>query len=164
MAVTSERCRDAWRLLTAHHGARKLVADVSQSIERAGVRTDGCLPMITPQGCCCVGDLNRPVIGAEKLLVHGFPLHKMSIPQSLTHNKLGKMGGNTMHLMSVGFVMIVGLKLVVSGSQGVSSDAPAQVVFVDVEACSNAGKDGGHKRRRPASGSRKSRMAKRLRL
>jgi site-specific DNA-cytosine methylase len=161
MAVTTERGRDAWSLLKAHHGARKLVADVSQSIERAAVRTDGCLPTITPKGCCCVGDLMRPLIGAEKLLVHGFPLHKMSTPRSLTHAQLGNMGGNTMHLMSVGFVMLVGLKLVVSGSQGVSSDAPAKVVFVG--ASNKAGKDVDRKRRLPASGSRISRMAKRLR-
>ena len=130
MSLPSERSRDAWRLLQARHGGKDLVADVSQSVERAAVRTDGCLPTVTPKGTCCVAKLGRSLTGAEKLLVHGFPLHKMVIPRGVTQTDLGNMGGNTMHLKSVGFVMAVGLGLMASGRQGVASEAKTEVAFI----------------------------------
>ena len=94
------------------------------------------------------------MIRAEKLLVHGFPLHKMAIPCSIAQNQLGNMGGNTMHLMSIGFVLLLGLGLVRRGGQGVASaanersgdqafaDEQVQVVLVNSTDPRKAGKPG----------------------
>ena len=48
----------------------------------------------------------------EKLLLHNFPIHRMRLPAALTDEALGDMGGNTMHLKSVGLAVLLGVGLV----------------------------------------------------
>ena len=48
----------------------------------------------------------------EKLLVHLFPLHRMRIPAAISDEALNDMGGNTMHLKSVGLATLIGLGLI----------------------------------------------------
>ena len=110
MPLNSERQRAAWSLLTKQHG-QNIIADVSQSIDRCHVRTSGICPTLTPRGVCCVGPLQRYVLPFEKLLLHGFPLHKMQVPATISDEKLGLMGGNTMHLQCIGLALLMGMSL-----------------------------------------------------
>ena len=108
--VRSARQREVFSMQTQARG-KDITIDVSQSIERAHARTTGVMPTITPRGVCIVGVLDRPVLPCEKLLLHGFPLHRMQIPSEITDADLASMGGNTMHLHSVGLALLMGLSL-----------------------------------------------------
>ena len=55
--------------------------------------------------------LGRIMMPEEKLLAHGFPLHKMNVPENL-RKELGVFGGNTMHLASIGLALLIGIGLV----------------------------------------------------
>ena len=78
------------------------------------------------------------MLGCEKLLLHGFPLHRMQIPTSISSTSLGLLGGNTMHLHCIGIVLLMGIALLkerlppyrVGGSSGEMPD----VVFIDAVA------------------------------
>ena len=109
-AVRSERGREVFGLQTMARG-KDIIVDVSQSIGRARARTSGVLPTLTPRGVCVVGVLDRPVLPCEKLLLHGFPLHRMQIPAGVSDADLASMGGNTMHLHSVGLALLMGISL-----------------------------------------------------
>ena len=66
----------------------------------------------------------RPVAPIEKLILHGFPVHRMRIPASIDDVALAQLGGNTMHLKSVGLAVLLGVGLVDwSTSGGMSSRA-----------------------------------------
>lgn len=88
-----------------------IIVDVSQAIDRAHARTNGVCGTITPNGIAFVGALDRPMLPCEKLLLHGFPLHRMKIPVEISDESLGRMGGNTMHLHSVGLALLMGISL-----------------------------------------------------
>ena len=66
----------------------------------------------------------RPVAPIEKLILHGSPVHRMKIPASIDDVALARLGGNTMHLKSVGLAVLLGVGLVDwSTSGGMSSRA-----------------------------------------
>ena len=65
-----------------------IAADVSQGISRIHTIEDVSLPTLTPNGVVVVRSLNRIIIGVEKLLAHGFPLHRMVIPDTLRESHL----------------------------------------------------------------------------
>ena len=111
MPLSSKRQREVWQLAQEAQMSSDIIVDVSQSIERAHVRTSGVCPTITPGGVICVGTAGRPVLPCEKLILHGFPLHRMKIPGNISDQALGKIGGNTMHLQSVGLAMLIGTSL-----------------------------------------------------
>ncbi len=137
MPLTSPRQQEAWRLLQ-HTKGQDIIADLSQAIDRGTCRTNGVCPTITPRGICCVGALGRPVLPCEKLLLHGFPLHRMKIPRGISDHTLGRMGGNTMHLHSIGLALLMGLSLLRDPLPGAPpSECPTHVVkpvFVRVAA------------------------------
>jgi site-specific DNA-cytosine methylase len=105
------RERDVWRLLSEKMPDVS-AADVSQSVYRCGARNDGRLPTVTPSGQIAVTSLRRMLVPMDKLLVHGFPVHRMSFPASISDSELGMIGGNTMHLMCVGCAVRIALSLV----------------------------------------------------
>jgi site-specific DNA-cytosine methylase len=105
------RERDMWRILSEKMPDLS-AADVSQSIYRCGARNDGRLPTVTPSGQIAVTSLGRMLVPMDKLLVHGFPVHRMSFPASISDSELGMIGGNTMHLMCVGCAVRIALSLV----------------------------------------------------
>jgi len=109
--VSSARAREAWALQIL---ANPLLttADVSQGIHRIHGREDGCLPTVTPESCIVVRPLNRAMIGLEKLLVHGFPVHRLDIPEMVTESDLHRLGGQTMHVQCVAAAILVGCALV----------------------------------------------------
>ena len=111
MPLASARQREVWILLQQQAGTDNIIADVSQSIDCVHPRRDGVSPTITPQGVLCVGSLKRVAIPIEKLLLHGFPIHRVTIPSSVSNDALGKMGGNTMHLQCVGLALLMGISL-----------------------------------------------------
>jgi site-specific DNA-cytosine methylase len=90
--MLSERQLDLCNLLTAEHPGKDLVVDVSQSAGRAHVHTRVC-PTIATGSRIFVKKLDRTILPIEKLLLHGFPLHKMKIPATLTDDALSKLGG-----------------------------------------------------------------------
>ena len=100
-----------WRILSEKMPDLS-AADVSQSIYRCGARNDGRLPTVTPSGQIAVTSLGRMLVPMDKLLVHGFPVHRMSFPASISDSELGMIGGNTMHLMCVGCAVRIALSLV----------------------------------------------------
>ena len=110
--LRSSRCQDSWRLLSRAHSSAKLVADVSQSIHRATVRVDGVCPTIARNSVIVVAEAGRIMVPLEKLLVHNFPLHKMKLPCDVTATTLSNLGGNTMHLASIGLALLIGIGLI----------------------------------------------------
>ena len=111
MPLSSARQAEAWASALRIRGVADVIADVSQSSDRINPRTDGVCPTLTPNGICCVGLCQRPILGCEKLLLHGFPLHRMKIPASISQRALGLLGGNTMHLQCIGLVLLIGIAL-----------------------------------------------------
>ena len=109
------RERDAWNILSAAHRSASLkpfVVDLSQSVTPAAGRTDGRLPTITPGSKLAISSIGRLLCPLEKILLHGFPIHKMKFPPTITDKQLESMGGNTMHLHIVGAAIVMGLALV----------------------------------------------------
>ena len=107
------RERDLWQnlVMTTNLKPEELVADISQSLGRVPVRSSS-LPTITPGAHIIVGEAKRALSPCEKLLMHGLPLHRMSLPESISDSDLETMGGQMMHLQTVGFAMLIGLALV----------------------------------------------------
>ena len=105
------RQSEALDMLKQSAGTSDVIVDLSQSIERAHTRTNGVCPTITPRGMFFVGAVGRALVPSEKLLLHGFPLHRMQIPREVPDEALGKMGGNTMHLHAVGLALLMGIRL-----------------------------------------------------
>ena len=52
------------------------------------------------------------IIPTEKLMLHGFPIHRMKIPTSTSKSALSSLGGNTMHVKCVGLALLMGIVLV----------------------------------------------------
>lgn len=105
------RERDIWERISGKwHGS--LVMDLSQSIGRGGMRSDGTTPTITPGSNIVASDLGRALVPVDKLLLHAFPVHKMIFPESLTNEQVSSLGGNTMHLASVGLAMLLAVAMV----------------------------------------------------
>ena len=111
MPLASARQREVWTLLQQQAGTDNIIADVSQSIDRVHPGRDGVSSTITPHGILCVGSLKRVAIPIEKLLLHAFPIHRVTIPSSVSNDALGRMGGNTMHLQCVGLALLMGISL-----------------------------------------------------
>lgn len=92
---------------------RSLALDASQSIERCGARTDGSLPTITPQGRIVSSDLRRELVPEEKIILHAYPLHRLKLPPgSCSPAQLSSMGGNGMHCVVFGSVLLLVLSAV----------------------------------------------------
>ena len=105
MGFTTSRQQSVFQSVQGSRGI-DVIADVSQAVERCHPRADGICPTLTPTGICYVGLAQRPVLGCEKLLLHGFPLHRMQIPASISQRSLGLLGGNTMHLHCIGIALL----------------------------------------------------------
>lgn len=90
----------------------RLFPNVSQSVGRLPASSSGICPTLTPGSVVFVEDVGRRIMSVEKLLVHGFPIHRMNIPASTSDEVLNDLGGNTMHLKAVGLATLVGLGLV----------------------------------------------------
>ena len=66
----------------------------------------------------------RPVAPIEQAILNGFRVHRMRVPASIGDVALARLGGNTMHLKSVGLAVLHGIGLVDwSTSGGMSSRA-----------------------------------------
>ncbi len=107
--LRSPRTQTAWRLLTRVHASPDLVADLSQSVHRANFHLQGGSPTITPGGIIAVRKAGRIMLPVEKLLAHNFPLHRMPVVPNISDKDLESMGGNTMHLASVGVALLIGM-------------------------------------------------------
>ena len=107
------RQREAWTLLSQQYEkAAALVADLSQNVDRAAVRTDGTLPTVTPGSYLVLREAGRVVTPIEKILVHGFPVHRMFFPAQVTDAELASMGGNTMHVHVVAVALMLASSMV----------------------------------------------------
>jgi hypothetical protein len=53
--------------------------------------------------------MGRIMVPMEKLLAHNFPLHKMRMPRHMKDKEVESLGGNTMHLASVGLALLIGM-------------------------------------------------------
>lgn len=109
--------REAAGLSEAKRAEPSLYAcDVSQSKARMPTTTDGTLPTLTPNGKVFVVPLGRCVSGVEKLLLHGFPLHRMQLPADLSERNLNLLGGNTMHVKCIAAALLLGCSMVTFGN------------------------------------------------
>ena len=99
-----EKCRQV--------GGTDVIIDVSQSEGRGSLRLNGVSPTLTPGGCVVVDRARRVIIPIEKLMLHGFPIHRMKIPTSTSNTDLASLGGNTMHVKCVGLALLMGTVLV----------------------------------------------------
>ena len=93
-------------------GATDILVDVSQSEDRVHGRFNGICPTLTPGALVVVERSQRVLMPIEKLLLHGFPVHRMNIPTSTTNTDLASLGGNTMHVRCVGLALLIGVCLV----------------------------------------------------
>ena len=107
-----------WAELRAKHSQGDLIADVSQSLSRSSPRAGGVCPTLTPKGIVLVQRAGRPVAPIEKWIVHGLHVHRMRIPASIDDVALARLGGNTMHLKSVGLAVLLGIGLVDGSTSG----------------------------------------------
>ena len=112
---TNARQRDAWQLLQAANPGQDIIADISQNIDRARVTTNGVCPTICPNSVTWVKKAGRELSSFETLSAHFFPLHRMRIPVSVKPRTLATLGGNTMHLKSVGLAMCIGFAMLKTG-------------------------------------------------
>lgn len=110
--LSAKRAQEAFSLLSQVHRGGNMIADVSQNVHRAPVTTSGVSPTVTPHGLVVVQQLNRIMLPIEKLLVHNFPVHRMKVPSSIADPVLASLGGNTMHLASVGLAMLIAISAV----------------------------------------------------
>ena len=110
MGFTTSRQHSVFQSVQGSRGI-DVIADVSQAVGLCHPRADGIRPTLTPTGICYFGLAQRPVLGCEKLWLHGFPLHRMQIPASISQRSLGLLGGNTMHLHCIGIVLLMGIAL-----------------------------------------------------
>ena len=109
------RKRDAWdEPLKTGHCPHNTTADMSQSLGRIPLRSDGRLPTITPGAHILMAEAGRALAPMEKLLMHALPLHKMTIPSNVSDSELEDMAGNMMHLQFAdsGFAMLMAISLV----------------------------------------------------
>ena len=93
-------------------GGTDVIIDVSQSEGRATTRLNGICPTLTPGACVVVDRVRRVIMPIEKLMLHGFPIHRMKIPTSTCNTELASLGGNTMHVKCVGVALLLGTLLV----------------------------------------------------
>ena len=134
-SLSTWRQVDVWKKVTAaarvKSSGAQVIADVSQSVERSREHMAGISPTLTPGGVVVVQAAGRPLAPIEKLLFHGFPVHRMSIPRDTSAQTLGSLGGNTMHLKSVGLAILVGVSLVdwPLSSHATASDTKSVVLF-----------------------------------
>jgi len=70
------------------------------------------LPTITPNSNIVVTSLGRQLVPMEKLLLHGFPVHCMRFPPTVSDRDIESLGGNTMHLACVGAAILLASALV----------------------------------------------------
>ena len=131
------RQRESWQLLVNAHRGQKIIADLSQNIDRCRVSTNGVCPTVTPNSILCVQAASRQLSPMDTLAMHFFPVHRMKIPTTVKARTLRSLGGNTMHLKSVGMALCMGLAMVkpslgVEMSKDVErSEGMANVVFLD---------------------------------
>lgn len=130
-ALSTWRQVDVWKKIKAQHENNPVITDVSQSSARARPHTAGIAPTLTPGSVVLVEAKGRPIIPIEKLLLHGFPVHRMAIPKETEATTLASLGGNTMHVMSVGLALLIGISLLdwSSGGQDVAGRTPASVAL-----------------------------------
>lgn len=122
MLLHLPRERDAWSILQNQHpGAKSMVADLSQSITRTGVRVDGRLPCITPGSVLAMVAAGRVVTPLEKVMLHGLPVHRMMFPSDVSSADIERAGGNTMHVHIVGAAILMLLSLVDWGLPNVTT-------------------------------------------
>jgi site-specific DNA-cytosine methylase len=110
LGLSAPREREAWTILCRSFPSALLVADLSQCLTRTVCKTDGTVPTITPGAHLAVRALRRCVLPVEKLLLHAFPLHKLSLG-NLSGTALSSLGGNTMHVQCVGAALAIALSL-----------------------------------------------------
>ena len=145
-----ERQLKVWRATQVAHPGRDIIVELSQSMGRARVRTDGASPTITPGAFIHVQRAGRAMVPIEKLMVHGFPVDLMGIPASTEDCVIASLGGNTMHVKSVALALLVGVLLIDwgSGSRGVgapASTAPTPPAVFPLRAGKRKRRDAGTK-------------------
>ena len=125
LLLANAREREQWALLAqvkrlASSGpavqvqrSNNFVADLSQNIDRCSYRFDGLLPTLTPHANIAVSALRRRIIPVEKLLLHGFPIHKIKFPASISDHDIASLGGNTMDLRCIAAALLLATSLVI---------------------------------------------------
>ena len=114
MGLVAPREIDVWQRLRSL--GVPLAVDLSQSLGRA-CRTDACVPTVTPAGKIAVvcNKVRRLVTPEEKLLLQGFPLHRMRFPEGLSSAAIGRCAGNAMHVRCIAAAIVIATALVSNG-------------------------------------------------
>lgn len=130
------RERDAWtKLASFRHTPKRVVADLSQSLGRQPMQSDA-TPTITPGSHMVLSEARRMMAPVEKLMLHCLPVHRMNLC-GIGASELEDMGGNMMHLQTVGAALLIGLSLVDWGAptaRVLASDGPAVPAVLAVQA------------------------------
>ena len=125
------------RRMAGAAGSTGAIVDVSQSEDRSHPRYNGICTTLTPGAEVFVERAGRVIMPIEKLMLHGFPIHRMKIPTSTSSSQLASLGGNTMHVKCVGLAILIGVCLVnwnhPSARPGVESPATARLATLVVQ-------------------------------
>ena len=165
--LTSPRTHAQWNLLAQVHPSPNVVADLSQNVHRAAVKVDGSSPTITPKAIIAVKKAGRIMVPVEKLLAHNFPLHKMPMPTNMSDSEVESLGGNTMHLASVGLALLIGMAGVDWSAsaarlgQQPAGDAPPTEPAIYINTSGPRSTGSGSKRRMPLPAARPSKAKRR---
>ena len=89
---------------------------MSQSIRRSSVHTDGSVGAVTPKGKIGAACAERCLLGVEKMLLQGFPVHSLSFPSGYTDGDVSSLAGNAMLVKAIGFAMVFATSVVSDGA------------------------------------------------
>ena len=98
--------RELWQLLVNANFGEKIIADVSQNIDRCRVSTNGVCPTVTPNSILCIQAASRQVSPMDTLAMHFFPVHRMKIPTAVKAKTLRSLGGqhHALEISRIGYV------------------------------------------------------------
>ena len=70
LGLQNPRERELWQLLVNAHRRQKIIADVSQNVDRCRISTNGVCPTVTPHSILCIQAASRQVSPMDTLAMH----------------------------------------------------------------------------------------------
>ena len=103
------------------NGSQDFTADVSQSVHRVRLRTDGSAPTLTPAGKFVYRRCGRMAVlmPRQHLHLHSFPWTSLTVPATVSDHQLQDLSGNSVHLKVVTVAILLAMSSVDFAQAGV---------------------------------------------
>ena len=103
------------------NGSQDFMADVSQSVHRVRLRTDGSAPTLTPAGKFVYRRCGRMAVlmPRQHLHLHSFPWTSLTVPATVSDHQLQDLSWNSMHLKAVTVAILLAMSSVDFAKAGV---------------------------------------------